>query len=134
VIECLSGRSGNRAAFFVEPAMHPSLDSTLIFLEAVSAWAAARHVEIRIWRTDAPVASDFDWPIRDWRVTVTLKDSEGLVQGTIPASHPEPGEAPEAFARRIAAALDRCCAQARRRRIESYTGADPRRVMQQARR
>jgi hypothetical protein len=112
--------------------MNPSLDNTLIFLDAVAAWAAARHVEIRIWRTDAPAASDFDWPIRDWRVTVTLKDSEGLVQGTIVASHPEPGETRAAFARRVAAALDRCCAQARRRRIERYTGADPRRVMQQA--
>jgi hypothetical protein len=114
--------------------MCPFLDDTLMFLEAVAGWAAARHVEFRIWRTDAPAAGHFDRPIRDWRVTVTLKDSEGLVQGTILASHPQRGETPEAFARRIAAALDRCCAQARRRRIESYTGADPRRVMQAARR
>jgi len=108
----------------------PALDNTLMFLEAVAEWAEARHVEIRIWRTDAPAAGNFDRPIRDWRVTVTLKDSEGLVQGTILASHPDCGVAPAAFARSIAVALDLCCAEARRRRIESYTRADPRRVLQ----
>lgn len=110
--------------------MPVSTDKTLMFLDAAADWAAQRHVEMRIWRTDAPAAGNYDQPIRDWRVTVTLRDSEGLFQGTVLASHPERGETPEAFARGVALALDRCCADARRRRIEEYTRADPRRVMQ----
>jgi hypothetical protein len=122
----------------------PSPDKTLMFLDAVADWATARHVEIRIWRNPrdardevpdgvpegAPASSNCDRPIKHWRVTVTLRDSEGFVQGTISASHPACGEGPETFARRVATALDRCCATARRRRIEAYTRADPRRMMQ----
>jgi hypothetical protein len=107
-------------------------DKTLMFLDAVADWANARHVEIRIWRTDAPCPSNEATPIKDWRVTVTLRDSEGLFQGTIIASHPPRGESFAVFAKSIHAALDRCCAEARRRRIAAYTGIDPRRVMAEA--
>jgi hypothetical protein len=109
-------------------------DKTLLFLDAVADWAAARHVEIRIWRTEAPVPGNWDTPIRDWRVTVTLRDSEGLFQGTVTASHPEHRETDEAFTRGVGAALDRCCAEARHRRIASYAGIDPRRVVADAHR
>jgi hypothetical protein len=114
--------------------MTVTADKTLLFLDAVADWAASRHVEIRIWRTDAPAAGHWATPIRDWRVTVTLKDSEGLFQGTIMASHPEDRETDEAFARRVGVALDRCCAEARRRRIATYTGIDPRRLVADAHR
>jgi hypothetical protein len=109
-------------------------DKTLVFLDAVADWAAARHVEIRIWRTDAQAPGNWATPIRDWRVTVTLKDSEGLFQGTLTASHPADGETDQAFARSVGAALDRCCAEARRRRIVAYAGIDPRRLVADARR
>jgi hypothetical protein len=105
--------------------MPTATDKTLMFLDAVADWAFARHVEIRIWRTEAPNASDEGRPIKDWRVTVTLRDSEGLFQGTIVASHPARGECVETFAKNIHQALDRCCAEARRKRIAAYAGADP---------
>ena len=109
-----------------------TMDGTILFLTAVADWGEQRNVEHRIWRTDAPAAGNWATPIHDWRVTVTLRDSEGLFQGSIHAFHPGGAEAEEHFARRVAAALDRCCAEARRKRITSYAKADPRRVRQSA--
>jgi hypothetical protein len=108
----------------------PAPEKTLLFLNAVADWADQRNVEIRIWRTDVPAGCNYGTPIADWRVTVTLRDSEGFVHGTVNGFHPFRREADADLERRVARALDRCCAEARRRRIEAYTRADPRRVMQ----
>jgi hypothetical protein len=112
--------------------MRPALDGTLLFLNAVADWSESRHVAIRIWRTDAPAAGDYATPIRDWCVTVTLRDSEGLFHGTICARRPVRGESDEKFSRTVWAELDRCCAETRRKRIQDFNHADPRRVQQSA--
>jgi len=114
--------------------MPTATDKTLMFLDAVADWADERNVEICFWRTDAPASGNYATPIRDWRVTVTLKDREGLFHATLMASHPARGEDEAAFARSIGAALDRCCAEARRKRLTTYAGIDPRRVTADAHR
>jgi hypothetical protein len=106
-------------------------DRTLAFLNAVADWADRRHVDVAIWRSDAPDTSEAPLPIADWRVTLNLRDSEGRFSATVVAAHPARGEGEEFFATRIGRLLDRACVEARRQRIEAYTRADPRRVRQQ---
>jgi hypothetical protein len=108
------------------------VDRTLTFLNAVADWADYRHVDVAIWRSEAPDTGENAAPIADWRVTLNFCDSEGRFHATVIATHPVRGEDEKVFATRIGKLLDRACAEARRRRIETFARADPRRVRQHA--